>query len=95
MSTAQIDAKQKKLQIDKLTYCCEEPEILISIECGICGEHFNTHFQEDEVPGALLGKAAEEAYQEGWRYTTSRVFDSIGPVCPDCIEDKDNPDAHE
>lgn len=89
------DDTQKKLQIDQLVRCCDEPEIHISIECSICGERFNEFFQEDEVPGVFLGKAAESAYSEGWRYTTSEVFELIGPICGDCIEDKDNHDAHE
>lgn len=95
MSTTAIDEHQKKLQIDQLARCMDEPEILVSIECSICGERHNSMFEEDETPGAFLGPAAQEAYEEGWRYTTSEVFGLIGPICGNCIDDKDNPDAHE
>jgi hypothetical protein len=82
--------KQKNQHVDHLAGCCEH-SITIEIECSICGSVHTEYIEdEDEVPGYFFGQAAQKAYNDGWRYDTSSVFNQIGPLCPECFEHKDD-----
>jgi hypothetical protein len=60
------------------------------VGCGIVFEHESDSF-DDETLGYISEEAAQEAYKEGWRNSTSKVFDHIGIHCPECHKNRNNP----
>lgn len=75
--------RQQRKKIDPPNYHISQ--MLFGVEtytrqcltCFVCGD-------EEQVIDVEPKKFVEDLYKKGWRYKTSEVFQTIGPMCKKC-----------
>lgn len=86
----------KKNSIKKagqITVFSDNIEAELKMECCICNNKFERNYSVGDIDDYRIAKEefSQEAYSEGWRYSTSSVFNHIGIHCPSDHKNRNNP----
>jgi len=64
----------------------------LKMECCNCSDSFVENYGVGDVDDYEIIKKefAKKAYEEGWRYSVSSVFQHVGIHCPECHKYRNN-----